>query len=375
MYAIIHTYFVYPILLKFLSSNKKNNTIVYTGNDSELPHVAVIMAAYNEEKVIKEKLQSVLNSNYPNNKITIYVGSDASTDGTNKIISDFNLPNVVLVNFTGRSGKSFIINELAARANQEVLILTDANVIFKPTTVFELVKHFKNQQIGQVAANIIKQSVTNDGIALQEKVYISFENKIKHAESLIWKTVIGAEGGCYAIRKKCYSLVPKNFFMDDFYITLNVIEQKYHVVFEPQAVCNEDVPVEAVEEFKRKIRISIGNFQNLKRYKKLLLPLTNGTSFAFFSHKVLRWFTPFFMIIIFLCNIFLAQISFLFFVLLLLQLLFYIVAVVANITKPNNFILKLIGHFVFMNIALFIGFIKYLKGVTTNVWQPTKRNV
>lgn len=375
IYAVIHSYFIYPLLLNFLAANKKTNAIVFNNSDNELPSVAIIMAAYNEEKVMEEKIKSVLNTSYPKEKITIYIGSDASTDSTNTIVTNFNLPNVLLVNFGGRSGKSFIINELAAQANQELFILTDANVIFKPTTIFELVKHFKNQQIGQVAANIIKQSSTNDGIAEQEKKYISFENKIKHAESLIWKTVIGAEGGCYAIRKSCYAPVPKNFFMDDFYITLNVIEQKKNVVFEENAICFEDVPIEATEEFKRKIRISIGNFQNLKRYKKLALPLFSGQAFAFLSHKVLRWFTPFFMILIFFINAYFAFFSQFFLLLLGLQLLCYLIAIGSIVLKPNNFSLKLIGHFVLMNLALFIGYVKYKKGVKSSVWEPTKRNV
>ncbi len=375
IYAILHSYVIYPILLKILASNKTGNSVIFSGTESDLPTVAIIMAAYNEEKVIEEKIKSVLNTSYPKEKITIYIGSDASTDATNSLVANFNLPNVVLVNFGGRSGKSFIINELAAKANQELFILTDANVIFKATTIFELVKHFKNQQIGQVAANIIKQSSTNDGIAEQEKKYISFENKIKHAESLIWKTVIGAEGGCYAIRKNCYAPVPKNFFMDDFYITLNVIEQKRNVVFEENAICFEDVPIEATEEFKRKIRISIGNFQNLNRYKKLLLPPFSGQAFAFLSHKVLRWFTPFFMILVFIINAYFALFSPFFLVLLCLQLIGYLIAIGSIVLKPNNFFLKLIGHFVLMNLALFIGYIKYKKGVKSSIWEPTKRNV
>jgi len=240
------------------------------------------MAAYNEEKVIGDKIASVFKTSYPLQKIHFYIGSDASTDKTDEIIQEWQrkYPQINLIRFGGRTGKSGIINDLSDKATQEIFILTDANVIFKEDTIFNLIRHFKNESVAQVAANIIKVSPNNKGIASQEKSYIAIENKIKHQESLRWNVVMGAEGGCYAIRKVSFSKVPPKFFMDDFYITMNVIEQGKQIVFDKEAVCNEDVPTKSAEEFKRKVRISIGNFQNLMRYKSLLLGF-NGISFAF----------------------------------------------------------------------------------------------
>ena len=296
-FFILQTYLFYPLWMLTFSKEKKSETDLYTLND-ELPEVAVLIAAYNEEKVISEKIYSVLKTTYPISKITIYIGSDASTDSTNQIIQDLQkkYTNIKLINFAGRTGKANIINSLSITATQEVFILTDANVIFKEDTIFNLIRHFKNQTNALVCSNIIKVSDSDLGIAKQEKSYIVIENKIKYAEYKRWNIVMGAEGGCYAIRKNYYSPVPKNFFMDDFYITLNVIEKGKKVVFDKDAVCFEDVPTQAKEEFKRKIRISIGNFQNLFRYKKLLFPVWSGIAFSFWSHKVLRWLTPFFLI-------------------------------------------------------------------------------
>ncbi len=360
-----------------LFTNKtKVNANVFSNND-ELPVVGILIAAYNEEKIIGEKIISVFKTNYPLDKIKVYVGSDASTDKTDEIITALSkqFSNLHLVNFGGRTGKANIINALAEKASEEIFILTDANVIFMENTIFNLVRHFKDQKYAQVCANIIKVSGSDHGIAKQEKSYIVFENRIKFAEYANWDVVMGAEGGCYAIRKEYYAPVPKNFFMDDFYITMNVIEKNKKIVFDTEAICYEDVPTQAKEEFKRKVRISIGNFQNLFRYKKLLFPIWKGSAFAFLSHKVLRWFTPFFLIISLISSAFLSFYSQFFLILFLAQVLLMLFPVADIISPFKNSLFKFISHFYFMNLALLKGFFMFAKGVETSIWQPTKRNV
>ncbi len=183
---------------------------------------------------------------------------------------------------------------------------------------------------------------------------------------------MGAEGGCYAIRKENFSPVPKNFYMDDFYITLNVIEQGKEIVFDKEAICNEDVPTESQEEFKRKVRISIGNFQNLNRYNALLWKF-NGIGFAFWSHKVLRWLTPFLLMVCFFTSFSLMFHDKWFVVLFSLQLFGFFTPVIDWLLNINFSLLRFVSHFYLMNLALLKGFITYVKGVDSNVWQPTKR--
>jgi cellulose synthase/poly-beta-1,6-N-acetylglucosamine synthase-like glycosyltransferase len=374
VYAILHSYLVYPLwLILFTGKNKKPKEF-YTLQE-DLPSIAILMAAYNEEKVIGDKIASVFDTSYPLDRITFYIGSDASTDKTDTIIGEWAVryPQVKLRRFGGRTGKSGIVNQLAAEAREDIFILTDANVIFKADTIFNLVRHFKDKGVAQVAANIIKVSPNNKGIASQEKSYIALENKIKYAESVRWNIILGAEGGCYAIRKMNFSPVPKNFYMDDFYITLNVIEQGKQIVFEKEAVCHEDVPSQSEEEFKRKVRISIGNFQNLSRYKKLLFPIWKGSAFAFWSHKVLRWMTPFLLIICLLVSFALMFHYKIFAIIFVLQLLGFFAPVMDWLLGINIGILRFISHFYLMNLALLKGFFIYVKGVDSNVWQPTKR--
>lgn len=337
--------------------------------------VGILIAAYNEEKVIGAKIQSILQSDYPLDKIKIYIGSDASTDKTNSIIEDFSKKtnSIQLINFSGRTGKAAIINELAKISKEEIFILTDANVIFEESTITHLTKHFTRPEVHQVCANILKVSEKNISIQPLEKSYLNLENKIKDAESNNWELVIGAEGGCYAIRKANYNPVPPNYFMDDFYITMGVLNNNGKVLFEKEAVCYEDLPSQSSEEHKRKIRISIGNYQNLSVYKNLLWPFWKPLGYAFLSHKVLRWFTPFFLILIFICSLLLGLNSKLFLIASVIQLiLFMLPGFINNLNffKPLLFV----AHFYSMNFALLKGFIIYMKGVKSSVWEPTKRN-
>lgn len=373
---ILHTYLIYPVSMILLFSKNKRKDAEYLSSE-ELPSLAVLVAAYNEEKVIEKKIRSVFNTHYPLSKIKVYLGSDASTDKTESIVeklqSEFS--NLELVKFNGRSGKINIINHLQSMGDEEILIMTDANVIFKPDTLFQLVKKFKDNKVGIVAANIIKESATDEGIQFQEKVYLSVENKIKASESNAFNQVMGAEGGCYAIRNDLFSKVPLKFIVDDFFITLQVITRGKNTLFNPLALCMEDVASDVAGEYRRKVRISSGNFQNMFFFKDLLLTFWRPVGYMFWSHKVLRWLTPFFLITSLLSTLFLAQGSKLFMILLVLQLLGLLFPVFNHMFRFKSPVLKFISHFYLMNFALLEGFFRFAKGVKSSIWQPVKRNV
>ena len=284
LFFVFHSYVLFPLILSWLSSGKKQNDLFFNTDDEKLPKVSLLLAAYNEDKVIRQKILSTFQANYPSGKIEFLIGSDASTDETNHIIRSLipEYPSLRLVEFPGRCGKAKIINELAQMATSEILILTDANVFFTENTIYQLCRHYKNPEICLVGGNIVNYGESKDGISFQEKAYINRENRIKYMEGVVWGTMIGAFGGCYSIRKKYYAAVPPKFFMDDFYITMNVLENKGKCINELEALCREDVSNKISEEFRRKIRISIGNFQNLMRYRKLLWPVFSGLSFCFF---------------------------------------------------------------------------------------------
>ena len=381
---VFHSYVLYPVLLKLFSTGKRENDVVFRAFDTELPMVYVVFSVFNEQKVIKEKLESILNTSYPEDKLRVYIGSDNSTDSTNSIVDGFasRYPQIRFSKFTERNGKSGVINRLMAELNQslkpdDVLIFTDANVMFSGATIYEMVKHFKNAEIGQVAANILSRGVTAEGISVQEKTYIQGENRVKYLEGLNWGSMMGAFGACYALRANCWIAIPPNYLMEDFYLSMNVLKQGEKAISELKAVCYEDVSTEVGEEFKRKSRIQAGNFQNLAVYWKLLLGF-DAVAFCFLSHKVIRWFGPLFIAGAYFANLFLlTQGRFYLFTFVLQNLLLVspVVDAVLKLAGINLLVLRFASYFYTMNLALVNGFMMYIRGIKTNAWNPTKRTV
>ncbi|NJO92982.1 MAG: glycosyltransferase [Chloroflexia bacterium] len=223
--ALLHTYLFYPLIVIFLARNKENNKNVY--EFEELPEITIIMAVHNEEKVIAEKLESVVNSDYPKDRIAFLIGSDASTDKTNQIVDSYTekFPYIKLQRFNERSGKIKIINALFDSALSPVLVMTDANAIFSKGALSELIKHFRNPKINVVGGRLFNRKSGKGGIAKQEHTYMESEFKVKIAEGKLWGTMMGAYGAFYAIRKESFVKVPENFMVDDFFISLKAIEK------------------------------------------------------------------------------------------------------------------------------------------------------
>jgi len=381
--AVAHTYLFYPLWLQWQARGKAGNLQMYQPQD-DLPCVCILMAVYNEEKVLAQKLNSIFDTTYPLTQIELWIGSDNSTDDTHRIIEQYARQhnNIQLKIYEGRNGKPRIINRLmeelgAGLPPQSVLVLTDANVLFTPSLLYQLAKHFKNPQTGVVGANVLNIGVKDTGISYQEMWYIKRENVLKHYESLIGGCMMGAFGACYAMRATLFEPVPPNFVVDDFYLTMLALEEGHTAIKELKAVCYEDVPDDIEEEYRRKKRISSGNFQNLHRFWCLLLPQKGVIAFAFFSHKVLRWLTPLLLITAFCISGYLAFRTKFYFCLFLLQCagpaLWFADFVLGKI-NINIKLFRFVRYFYLMNLGLLIGFIKYLKGVESNVWKPTKRN-
>jgi cellulose synthase/poly-beta-1,6-N-acetylglucosamine synthase-like glycosyltransferase len=375
--AIIQSYVFYPLITSLLSRLKKENDRVLTVTD-DLPFVSIIMAVHNEEIVISEKFQSLYDTGYPGDRFELLVGSDGSSDRTNDILEEFSKghESFHFIAFRKRRGKPAVINELRDRARGDILIMTDAQVLFTPDTIFELVKHYRNDQIGLVGANILNTRIDKSGISYQEWSFMSREIRLKYHEGKVWGTMIGAYGACYSIRNEYYTNVPEGYSVDDFYITMKVLEKKKKCILEMKAIGYENVPNRLSEEFRRKIRIAAGNFQNLKTFYKLLWPPYTGVAFSFFSHKVLRWLGPFFLLFLFISNIILAFYYPFYRILLIIQGLLIISPIIDFLLRKIGLhivILRFITHFYSMNLALLVGFLKFIKGTETNVWQPTRR--
>jgi cellulose synthase/poly-beta-1,6-N-acetylglucosamine synthase-like glycosyltransferase len=374
---MFHSYVLYPLILRMLARNRKENTVVYEPG-SELPFVSVIMSVHNEEKVIADKIRSLYYTLYPPDKFEVLVGSDNSTDLTNHICQVYteNYGNFRFFPFEERQGKPAVVNRLSDEAKGEILILTDAQVFFQINTMPELIKHFKNQEIDIVGGNLINEKTNPDGISVQEKAFMSREIQMKYMEGIIWGNTMGIYGAIYAIRRSAFTKVPPGFSVDDFFITMNVLRKKKKAIMNLAASSIENVPDKLTAEFRRKVRISSGNFQNLRHFITCLWPPFSPLAFTFGSHKVIRWTGPFLLILAFVSNLFLASCSVFYKFLFISQLLLILLPLVDMILRKFNLhivILRFVTHFYAMNIAILVGFIKHITGRRTNIWQPTRR--
>lgn len=377
---LFHSYIFYPFLVKLLGKGKHANNSFF--DENQLPKVAIVIAAFNEEKVIREKLEKSIKTNYPKDLFQIFVGSDNSSDSTNEIIREVasKTNKITILDYKERSGKQEVLNRIFREEigieDYDVCIMTDANIMFEEDTIHQLVKHFKNQEIGIVCANIKNKNIREQGISKQEQFYILNENETKINEGKVFGSSIAAFGACYAIKRNLIPTIPSNILMEDFFISMHVLKQNFKVITEEKAICFEDLPQDISEEFKRKRRISTGNFQNLTIYGNLLFKARFGIAFSFFSHKVIRWIGPFLILLAYaslwpLKDIIFYQylLHFSHFIIALAILDYILITVNINVN-----LLRLLRYFITMNIALFLGFINFLKGVKTNIWQPTKRN-
>ncbi|MBL7776467.1 MAG: glycosyltransferase [Saprospiraceae bacterium] len=388
--AMAHSYVFYPQLMRLLAAGKRPNEQVFAPDDPELPVVSVLMSVYNEERVIAEKLEHLHGLRYPPEKLFVFIGSDASDDATNEFVAAyrrrFPAGHFHFEAFAERRGKPPVINELArlaregvpAAAGQQVFLLTDASVMLQPDTLYHLAKHFKNPAIGAVDAHMRSTGLQAEGISRSEDRYLSGEVQLKHWEGLAWGMMIGPFGGCYALRADLFEPIPPRSLVDDFWLVFRVLEKGFRAINDLDAVCLEGATHRVSDEYQRKKRIAAGSFQNLARFRRWVLPPATRLGFAFFSHKVLRWFGGFFLLAMLLSAGMLGLHNQFYCGLFWLQLIGYAgvwAALKFQHRLPGFSIapLKNIAYFLAMNLALLDGFFKWARGIRSGAWQRTNR--
>ena len=372
-FALIHTYFLYPFLLVLID----RIGVPRFGTDSaglaetELPTVSLIVAAYNEEKCIGEKISNSFALDYPSERFEMIVGSDGSTDATDAIVRTARYPRLRL-STAPRAGKTSVLNRCIPNAVGEIIILSDANTLIDGAAIRQLVGHFQNPQIGAVCGKLkLYNKVLKD---YEESAYWHYESFIKRYEGYRG-AVIGANGGLYAIRRRLFTPLPRDTIVDDFLIALRILLLGYKVVYEPSAIALEETTEDYGREFGRRARIAAGNFQSLRTVPGLLSPFAGFPAFAFWSHKVLRWFAPLWMFTSLISNLRLLT-SVFYTVTLCLQVSFYGLALAGkhNIFKGRmKRIASVAYYFVTMNLAMAVGFWRFARSAQTAAWEPTAR--
>lgn len=342
----------------------------YEQDPGQAPTVTLVVTAYNEEKILKDKILNTFQLDHPKQNFNIIFNTDGSTDGSNDIIKQY--PSINLLYEPQRKGKLAAMNRSIRHAAAGIVIFSDANTLLNKDCINNILPHFNNPRVGGVAGE--KKIFAGDGVAGGEGAYWKYESFLKKLDSRLY-SVVGAAGELFAIRKSLYTPLDEQVILDDFVQSLLLCKKGYVVRYEPAAYASEKASFSLADEKERKIRISAGGFQAMIRLKSLLNIFKYGLlSFQYISHRVLRWtLCPLSLILVFLAAIYLyIQLgSPLYGVIAGLQVLFYLAAI-ASLYSPSR-LFYLPFYFCFMNYCVVAGFIRYLRGRQQATWQKAAR--
>lgn len=370
---VFYTYLGYPLLVWGLSRVFNHIAAPVHGDDPDLPSVSLLIAAYNEEAVIEERLQNALAMDYPREKLEIVIGSDGSTDGTAGIVRRSVGGRVRFHDFARRRGKAAVLNASVPELEGEIIIFSDANTRVDSDAVRKLVRWFRDPRVGAVCGRLVLTDPrTGKNV---DSLYWKYETFLKQCEGRLG-ALLGANGAIYALRKAAYTPIPDGTILDDLTIPLVAkLRTGCMIVYDSEALAREETPPELAAEFARRSRIGAGGFQSLGLLWGLLHPRWGWTALAFASHKILRWLCPFFLLGMLFSSLALGAYP-LFRIALAAQLLFYLVSWVMAVIPIRSRLLRplrLTTMFTGMNLALLAGFGEWLLGNQQGFWQRTVR--
>jgi len=380
LFITFYAFFGYGILLFFLIKIKrviKGKPVLPVVAIDDLPTCTLVVAAYNEDGVMEDKIKNSLSLTYPANKLEFLFITDGSTDGTAAIVQKY--PQIRHMHSNERKGKIAAIHRAMDTVNTEIVIFTDANTFLNGDALVNICRHYSDAKVGAVAGEK-RVYADADNATAGEGFYWKYESKLKTWDSELY-SVVGAAGELFSIRTSLYIPVSPNTILDDFMISLLVAEKGYRVIYEPEAYATESASQNVTEELKRKIRIAAGGIQSIIWLKSLLNPFPLPVlSFQYVSHRVLRWtIVPFLMILALILN-FVVVVSgdgsFIYQVLLIAQVAFYLMAVLGWIMEGRNIKVKIFFipyYFCMMNYAVLMGIRRYSLGRQSAIWEKAKR--
>ncbi len=385
LFLIFYSYVGYGILVWILvklksafksrESGAKSNE---AGASHSYPAVALVVAAYNEEDFILEKIQNTLALDYPKDKLELIFITDGSNDNTPAIVARF--PEILLLHQPARQGKVAAMNRAIQQVQSPLVIFCDANTLLNKACVREIVKHYDDPKVGGVAGEKkIMQQGKDAAAAAGEGLYWKYESYLKRLDSDL-HTTVGAAGELFSVRKSLFEQAPEGTIIEDFVQSLKLVINGYIVRYEPNAYAAEAPSASIKDEMKRKVRICAGAFQAMVLLKELFNVFKYPVaSFQFISHRILRWtLCPLALITLLLSNILMVIMGAAPFyqVILVLQAIFYILGITGWIYASRNIRLKAVYipfYFLFMNLSVFIGFSRFLRNKQTVLWEKAAR--
>lgn len=374
MGLILYTYFLFPVFIVIRGILFPRH---YKSEETDpLPLVSVVIAAYNEEKSIGEKLENILSLDYPRDRLEVVIASDGSTDRTDAVIKDYECLGINLLSLP-RQGKAAALNAAVAASSGEILVFSDANSMYKADALRALTRPFADPKVGGVAGNqsYLKKKATSS-ITVGERSYWSFDRMMKESESKAGST-ISATGAIYAIRRSLFQSVIEGV-TDDFYTSTGVISQGYRLVFAPDAIAYEHAAGTSKIEFGRKVRVITRGLRAIFIARsELLNPLHYGFySIQLFSHKVLRRLIVFPLLFLFFITPFLWTTSLFYQLFMIGQLVFYSLGSLGLLLDGTRFgrmkLFTIPFYFCLVNAAVVMATVNIFQGRQIKRWEPQR---
>lgn len=361
----LYPYMLYPLFVAILS--RVYGRVWRRG--TKLPPISVIVSVYNEEKVIRDKIENTIRIDYPEDLLEIIVVSDGSSDSTNMIVDSFTDPRINLEAFAERKGKTACLNRVVPTAKGDIILFTDANSMFPPDILLNFAANFDDAQIGLVTGwtKYRKPGGDEESVGL----YGRLEKVTKKWESLV-SSCVGADGAVFAIRKSLYKPL-KDYDINDFVIPLDVISQGRRVVLAPEIYCIEEPGDDEYKEYRRQVRITNRTISAISRNVRFLNPYAFGTFALFlFSHKLLRLLVPFSFLGTLMAALILAPHSFFHVSFVAAQLFFIAIGICGISGVLNGRLAQLCAFFLLTITAQFVAWIRYITGKTDVMWKPVR---
>ena len=383
LFIVFYTYLGYGMLLYLIICIKRlvkgRPAPTPIPSDEELPTMTLMICAYNEQDVVAEKMQNTRALDYPKDKFRVMWVTDGSNDRTNELLAAY--PEVDIVFSPERRGKTAALKHGLREVKTQYVAFTDANTMINPGAMKEIARQFTDKTVGCVSGEKRVAARQEGEMAAEgEGLYWRYESTLKKWDSELYSTM-GAAGELYAMDPTLCRDVPDNALLDDFMMSMYVVDEGHRIAYAPDAYALEYGSADIHEESKRKRRIAAGGLQSVWWLRRMLNPFRQPTvAFQYISHRVLRWtVTPFAMIILLLSNIALVALGAdtFFTIVLILQLLFYLAALLGYLLNERGHKNKLLFtayYFVFMNLNVFRG-MTYLKSHgNSGTWEKAKRS-
>jgi cellulose synthase/poly-beta-1,6-N-acetylglucosamine synthase-like glycosyltransferase len=368
--TLVYVYVLFPVLVRLLASRFGT-----TVPEQDLPlSVSIIVTAYNEEKGILAKIENLLSLDYPSHLVDVIVASDASSDATDRLVREYGSDRVKLLRVEGRKGKTNCQNAAAAIACGEILVFTDATTRLDALALRCLTRCFYAADVGCVAGRLLYVSPTESATGQGGEAYWDYEIKLRMAESA-FGSLIGVSGCLYAVRRSAYLPINPSL-ISDFVVSMKMRQQSLRTVLAANAICYEDTLTRGAHELSMRVRVAIRSINALICERRFLNPWRYGIfAWQLWSHKLLRYASPFIWMIALGTNFALARNHPLYLGLLLCQLAVIVAGAMGFILQSRVAKLGILSqpyYFLLTNMASFVAALRYAKGERMVTWKPVR---